>query len=146
MIIIIFYSMQSHETTSSASFFINWSISASRATFAISIWRTFEMSSVHLVSKAVSCAPNAVCRTPVSHSSSVRRKDGAPDCFYGHDSDPWLTAPDLRPPSPTVCYSPRVGSCAPSMSSRRTVAARLCSSGLSLRQSLGFYTMQTNAP
>ena len=86
VVVIIIYSTQSHETTSSASLFINWSISASRATFAISIWRTFEISSVHLVSKAVSCAPNVVYRTPVSSGSPAGTKDGAPGCFYGHGS------------------------------------------------------------
>ena len=35
--IILFYSTRIHEIASSASFFISWSISASRATFAISI-------------------------------------------------------------------------------------------------------------
>ena len=37
LVVIIIYSTQSYEITNSASFFINWSISASRATFAISI-------------------------------------------------------------------------------------------------------------
>ena len=32
------------------------------------------MSSVHLVSKAVSCAPNVVCHPPVSHGSPVGTK------------------------------------------------------------------------
>ena len=36
-VIIIVYSTKSHEVANSASFFINWSISASSATFAISI-------------------------------------------------------------------------------------------------------------